>query len=229
MKIGVFGDSYADKMFLNESTPKIWYNFLHTEYGHSIECFGEGGSSILFSVELLKEHANNYDLVIWCLTTPGRFSFPKGNGQKAYHVTTAWDRCKTDNVDLIKKHKICIDYLKYIFDWDTENLIGKSLVSYMQSQFSNLMIIPCFPPPLESIFNLYELCEQEAQHYFPGQKIYEIYKNYQDIRPGHITEDNQKILARLINDNLGSGVFQSSYDHFVKPSLPFNQVFKPKL
>lgn len=225
MKIGVFGDSYAEKSYQFAETPSIWYNFLHTEYGHNVECFGEGGSSIMFSAELIRQYANNYDLAIWCLTTPGRFSFTKANENRSYHVTTAWDRCNSNDVDLNKKHEVCIDYLKYVFDWDTENLIGKSLVSYLQLQFPNLMIIPCFPPPLSATFNLYELCEQEAQHYLPGQKIYEIYKTYRDLRPGHITVDNQKILAKLINNQLTPGVFQTSYNNFVKPLLPIDKVF----
>lgn len=226
MKIGVFGDSYADKGFLNSSVPLIWYNFLNTDYGHNIKCFGEGGSSIMFSAELIREHAKNYDLNIWCLTTPGRFSFPNTNNNQSYHVTTAWDQCSSNDLDLIKKHEVCIDYLKYVFDWNTENLIGAAVVSYLQLQIPNLMIIPCFPPPLNATFNLYELCEREAQHYFPGQKIYEIYKNYQDLRPGHITVGNQKILAKLINDNLVPGIFQTSYDHFITPSETIEQVFQ---
>jgi hypothetical protein len=142
------------------------------------------------------------------------------------HVTTAWDQCNFSDIEIQKKHSVCIDYLKYIFDWETENLVGRSLVSYFQSVHHNIMVIPCFSPPLSAKFNLYNLCEWEANFYFPGKNIPEIYKSYQDLRPGHITQENQKILAQLLNQNLKPGIFQTSYDNFVKPTLPFEKAFK---
>lgn len=221
MNIGVFGDSYAEK----NSNESIWFNVLKNKHGHQVESFGESGSSINFSAELIDRLADNYELVIWCLTTPGRFSFKVDNIQ--HHVTTAWDRYRGTNLEISKKHQVCIDYLKYIFEWDEENFVGRSVVSYITAQHNNVMIIPCFPPPLRAKFNLYTLCEQEAQYYFPGKTIPEIYQNYQDLRPGHISDNNQEILAQLINDNLVPGVFQTDYNKFVKPSLPFEKAFIP--
>lgn len=226
MKIGVFGDSYCDKLYTADDTDRIWYRFLKTNLDCELDCYGEGGSSILFSARLIEKHARDYDLVIWCLTTPGRFSFPtNSNHNRSYHVTTAWDAVITDDLDLIKKHQTCVDYLKYIFDWNTENFVGRSIVNYIQTQFSNIMIIPCFPAPLSAEFNLYKVCEQEANHYFPGLELHEIYKDYRDVRPGHITIDNHKILAELIQKDLKPGVFQTDYANFVKPSSPLDRVF----
>jgi hypothetical protein len=225
MKIGVFGDSYADKMFINHQPPVIWYNFLQSEYGHTVDCFGESGSSIVFSAQLIKQHASNYDLSIWCLTHPGRFSFPQSS-KYSFHVTSATEKCRSNHPDLIKKHEACVDYLKYVLDWETENLIGESIVSYIQTQIPNIMIIPCFLSPLNCKFHLYELCQQETNHYFPGKKVHEVYKSYQDLRPGHFTIENHKILAKLINDKLAPEIFQTSYDNFVKPIAPINQVFQ---
>lgn len=227
MKIGVFGDSYCDKVRVNSIEPVVWYNFLQQDYGHTVDCFGEWGSSIVFSAKLIEQHAANYDLVIWCVTTPGRFSFPGPTPHlRSYHVTTSWDKCVTKDIDLIKKHEVCTDYLKYVFDWETENFVGRSIVSYIQTTFPNIMIIPCFPPPLSAKFNLYELCEREANFYLPGKELHEIYKDYRDRRAGHITSTNQEILGKLINDNLVPGVFQTSYDNFVDPTMPFEQVFE---
>ena len=225
MKIGVFGDSFADKSYQFSKSPAIWYNFLKN-HNHTVECFAEAGSSILFSAELIKKHFQNYDLVIWCLTTPGRFSLPHIVNNRSYHITTANDICTNKDSEVITKHKICVDYLKYIFDWETENLINKSLVAYLQNECGNLLIIPCFPPPLDVEFNLYKLCEWEADFYFPGKSIPEIYQKYQDLRPGHITVDNQRILAELINQQLTPGVFQTSYTNFINPQLPIDKIFQ---
>lgn len=249
MKIGVFGDSFCNKVRLNSPTPVVWYNFLQADYGHDIDCFGEPGSSILFSAKLIEQHAANYDLVIWCLTTPGRFSFPDPSKDISYHITTAWTECTTNDFDLAKKHEVCIDYLKYVFDWDTENFVGQAIVTYLQSKFSNIMIIPCFPPPLGATFNLYEVSQRETNFYFPPAKVYKnpilnaisspgvyfpgkqlhtAYTDYHDGRVCHLTLENQTILGRLVNENLKPGVFQTSYDHFVDPTTPFDQAFIPR-
>lgn len=224
MKIGVFGDSFAEKNYAG--TGLIWYDILQKDHGHQVECFGESGSSILFSAELIHKTAQLYDLVIWCLTTPGRFSLPNMINGRRVHVTTSQDQCVAKDLEIAKKHSVCVDYLKYVFEWETENLIGRALASYLQTTHGNVMILPCFPPPLSSQFNLYTLCENEAQHYFPGQSIPKIYQEYQDVRPGHITQENQAILAGLINQNLVPGIFQTSYDNFVAPVKPFDQAFK---
>lgn len=224
MRIAVFGDSYADKGYL-DCQDAIWYNFLQHTHGHDITCWGEAGSSILFSADLIQKHARDYDLAIWCLTTPGRFSLPHKTHDRSVHVTTAWDRCQSDDVEVRKKHSVCIDYLKYIFDWDTENFVGRAIVSYVQQHNPNVMIIPCFPPPLSARFNLYSLCEWEAAFYFPGKTIPDIYQQYQDLRPGHISRQNQEVLADLISKQLVPGVFQTSYDNFQAPTQPMKELF----
>jgi hypothetical protein len=226
MKIAVFGDSFADKSHA-DSQDAIWYNFLQHEHGHEVTCWGEAGSSILFSAELIQKHARDYDLAIWCLTTPGRFSLPHNfhDSDRHVHVTAAWSQCLIDNIEIRKKHAACIDYLKYIFDWDTENFVGRAVVSYVQQQNPNLMVIPCFPPPLDTKFNLYTLCEWEAGFYFPGKTIPDIYQRYHDLRPGHISRQNQRLLADLISKELKPGVFQTSYENFQAPSQPMEEVF----
>ena len=48
MKIGVFGDSYADK---TQDELLIWWGILKQTTGHDVECFGESASSIMFSAK----------------------------------------------------------------------------------------------------------------------------------------------------------------------------------
>jgi hypothetical protein len=232
MKIGIFGDSFCNKNRLDSDPPEIWYNFLQTDYGHSVDCFGEAGSSILFSANLIQQRAADYDLVIWCVTIPGRFSFPAAPEfitwqASAYHVTSTSDVCNVKDIDLANKHQAAIDYLKHIFDWPTDEFVGRAIVSYMQTLFPNIMIIPCFPGPLNAKFNLYDLSQREIDFYFPGKDCTEIFQNYFDMRVGHLTLDHHKVLAQLINDNLEPGTFQTDYDNFSDPTIPRDDIFKP--
>jgi hypothetical protein len=121
-----------------------------------------------------------------------------------------------------------VDYLKYVFDWPTENFVGRSIVSYIQTMFSNIMVVPCFPPPLEAKFNLYNLSEREINFYFPGKDFSDVFKNYYDTRVGHLTLNNQRILAELINSNLSPGVFQTSYNNFPDPTQPLEEIFQKR-
>jgi hypothetical protein len=219
MKIAVFGDSYADKTWRKD----IWWQLLNTEHNHQVECFGESGSSILFSALKIDLLAQNYDLVIWALTTPGRFSLQ--NKDSTYHIWHAGDSSISSDPIMQKQISVCRDYLGYVFDWDQENFVGKSIVSYLQQKHNNIMIVPCFPAPLLVSFNLYNLCEQETNYYFPGKSIPDVYLEYQDLRPGHLTVNNQKILANLINQKLTPGIFQTDYSNFVKPKLALSQCF----
>jgi hypothetical protein len=219
MNIGVFGDSFADKTWHAD----IWWQLLKTEYGHQVECFGECGSSILFSAQHINRLAKNYDLIIWALTTPGRFSLQ--DKTKTVHVKHSQDACSSSDLCVQKQIDICRDYLVHVFDWEQENFVGESIAFHLQEKYKNIMILPCFPAPLSAEFNLYQLCEREAQEYFPNKSIPDIYLEYQDLRPGHLTTDNQRILAKLINEKLQPGIFQTDYSNFVKSGQPIEQCF----
>jgi hypothetical protein len=220
MKIGVFGDSFADK----NRPDKIWWQHLKNVYKHDVECFGECGSSILFSAQKILSLGQHFDLIIWALTHPGRISF-ETNGTY-YHINSIDTDYDGTDLYVRKQVQAVHDYQLLIQHHEDEDLIGKSLVSYLQNTLNNILIIPCFPMPLLARFNLYQLCEQEAQFYFPNKNIVEIYQDYQDLRPGHLTDENNCILAELVNDNLTSGIFQTEYSKFVTPTQPFNHCFK---
>jgi len=222
VKIGVFGDSFVDK----RSNKHIWFNILQHKHNHKVESWGEAGSSIEFSAQLIDQKAQDYDLVIWCVTTPGRFSFCVDG--KSYHVATAQDVCQEQQLEVKLKHQACTQWLKYVFEWDQGNFVGQALVSYLLNKHKNLMLIPCFVPPLSAEFNLYAIAEKEAQFYFPGKTLPEVYEKYMELRQGHISNENQMILADLINQNLKPGLFQTGYENFVNPTVELSECFIKK-
>jgi len=223
MRIGVFGDSFASA----KSSPQIWWKQL-SQYGHEVQSHGHFGSSIAWSADLIVRYAEYYDFLIWCVTTPGRYSVALDDD--FVHLANSVDstdvrvRAIGQAVDLYKQH---------IFDWKIENMLARALVEHIQSRFANLLIIPCFPPPTyiypEPIgFNLFHLSEREAQNYFPGQGLGEIFQNYDDLRPGHLTPVNNAILAKQVADNLSPGVFVNDFNNFETPKDPLYTVFERK-
>ena len=219
MKIGVFGDSYAEK---TSSLDKIWWGILQEKYRHEITVYGESASSIMFSFNLIKENAAKYDMVIWCLTQPGRISLEFED--RYYHFNRA------SNFDhapqfVSRKFKAFTTWWDNLVNWDDESIIGQALVKYLQQQVPNLIIIPCFDSPLETNFNLYQLYLNETEHYFPSVPIEKVIQKYSDHRKGHLTPTSHRILAQLINNNLSPGIFQTSYSNFVTPVEVFDTIF----
>lgn len=231
MRIGIFGDSYAEKNI----GPSAWWRILGDDHGHDVTSFGAGGSSIIYSVQQIQQHHKDFDFNIWCLSCPGRFSIKIADddrGGQFWHSPSVMNTQGDiyTKTDLVSPHIVgtCRDYLKYIFDPEEENLIGKALVHYALEQVPNLMVIPCFYPPLQTPFNLYQLCELELRTFFPDKELHEIYKQYQDVRACHLSNTNNRILARLINQNLQPGIFSANYEEFCFDDLVLAELLAPR-
>ena len=211
MNIGVFGDSYADK---NSIT--IWWQYLKSIHGHKVECFGEPGSSLSFSVDLIQQHHAKFDRIIWCATSVNRISF--WHKDKIYHNTGTHRFENSGDIVLDRKRAVIHDYLVEMFEWHYQEILGKSLIDYMQKHYDNLLIIPCFITPVyflqEHKFNLFDLCTMEVKNAYPQIPPENIINSHKDLRHGHITKGNQIILANLINNQLDQSIFCTDYSKF---------------
>lgn len=209
MRIGVFGDSFVEK------TAHTWAGRLATQYGHHVSEFGESGSSLIWSAKQIDATAQQFDIVIWAMTNLPRLSVKKDN---QWHHFTQFDQPCADDVELDIKRRVFGQYLKYVHEWHDECWQWQHILQSMMAKWKNIMVVPCFHDPLHVDFCLYQLCEIEAQSYFPGQSIVDIYQKWQDLRPGHLSAINHDILAGEINSNLGPGIFQTDYERFVMPT-----------
>jgi hypothetical protein len=229
MNIAVFGDSYAEK----NAGPTAWWQVLK-QYGHKVTSFGEGGSSINFSAKLILKNHKDFDFIIWCMTTPGRFSIEIPGCPEIFHTTRIMTHTGikvSNNIPAGIDNKIidaCQLYLKYVFDPNLENLLGKALANYFLQLIPNLMIIPCFPPPLETNFDLYNLATQELQQVFPNMETHKVYESWHDIRTCHLTAQNNQILAEIIANNLKPGIFSTDYSNFSFEHITIDQLVKAK-
>ena len=221
MHIGVFGDSFADA----DCKQDIWWRVLEQQFGHKITCHGRGGSSIEYSAELLEKYNSHYDFIIWCLTRPGRHSIRTKDGY--YHTgNIAGSPKKKEESELDTKINICIDYSTHVYDRDSSNRIYQAAAHGFLQRYPNLMIIPCFNHPLATEFDLFSLGIIEMKYFFPNMPYVRVFSKYRDTRPAHLTLENNKILAQLINDNLKPGIFQTEYSNFPTPTGSFEGLFK---
>lgn len=212
MKIGVFGDSFADK-----NCDKIWWKYLESIHRHEVKSFGERGSSLSFSMEMMDNYAKEFEKLIWCFTSVNRISF--WYKDKIYHNTGTHRYDPTGDPILDQKRAIIHDYISLAFDWSLQERLGKALAHFVLSKFDNLILIPCFATPVyfmeQHQFNLYKLCQLEAEVLFPGKDPDKIVNSHVDRRQGHITDTNQKRLAELINNDLTKGIFCTDYNNFL--------------
>lgn len=215
MNIGVFGDSYAAPCDL-----PTWCTYLQ-DHGHECTAYGEGGSSIWYSVRLLQKHAAKHDFLIWCATMPGRLSLETSEIPPPHNrVHWRWiSPITTQFQDVKRLQEIFRDYYKHFVDIEEDNLLYSSLVYRLMTLYPNLMVIPCFPPPLKMPFTLWDLCCYEIQPCFDDATQARFWwKTHADNRPNHFTTDNHAILAQLIHENLKPGIFQTTLDKFVQTS-----------
>lgn len=225
MKIGVFGDSFATKNYKS-----IWWEYL-SDYGHTIKSFGESGSSIIFSAKKILENHQDYDFIIWCVTSPNRITVwhRADYTEISVHVT---GRRHVNHKNPIIQHKIDVtkQYLLHAHDGPDGDFAGRCVIEYVRNMVSNILIIPCFGAPIynddDSEFTLYGLCKKETQYYFPHQEISEIYDKFIDIRSGHFTESTHQVLAEKISVSLRPGIFTCGYEEFPVPTTPIDQAFE---
>jgi hypothetical protein len=230
LKIGVFGDSFADQTQTPRST--AWWRYLRDKYGHDVTCHGEPGSSIAFSALLLLEKHKAYDVNIWCLTSPNRFSVKMLSGEyfhSAKFVSHEGQDLTSQVPDELRDMMLaCKSYYKYLSDWDTDNLIGRSIAHYVQQQISNLIVVPCFGPPLRSDFSLYKVSVLEMDCIAPGQTPNRVFHMYHDMRSCHLTNANNEILADMLHADMSPRVFTASYKDFSFDESSIKQMFKLK-
>jgi hypothetical protein len=228
MKIGVFGDSFADSQTIKD----IWWKYLASDYRHSVKSFGECGAGLVFSARQVVNHAKNYDLVIWCVTSSNRLTiWNRGKFREtAVHVTGRHHKTYP-NKEIQEKINIAEQYLNQVFDWPDGEFVGQCIVEFVKSKVPNLLIVPSFSTPVyqdasTAGFNLFDLCRKETATYFPnGQDIAEIQDQYHDLRAGHFTAQTHQKLAELISKSLTPGLFTTEYENFSTPTELFENIF----
>lgn len=232
MKIGVFGDSFCHDYDSLGNDNYSWYHILRS-YGHEVTTFGQSGSSLLWSARQIKQHQHNFDFIIWVVTDIHRISIELDEKPNVIHFTSPmskrdikWLRLKLDS----SKDKINAAnmWYKHLFDMDDNLLMSKGLIHLYSSLYDNLMMIPAFYENLYSSqmeidsFNLYNLCTKEAEHY--SSDVESLLRF--DARQCHLSIENNAILAKLINDDLNPGLFQTDYNNFnMHPSAEKNFYF----
>jgi hypothetical protein len=219
MRIGIFGDSFADRN-LQHYNNVAWFSYLRPH--HDITVHGECGSSILYSAKKILEQCQEYDLVIWCLTGAWRHTLEIGSKKIFIHnYDLEYDREFSDLVNIIKEFKNKIESRQ------DQILIGQCIHGHVSNTAKNIMTISCSPEILDNATSMYTMSEIELQYFLPDQTLYEIFSDYQDLRPCHLSLTNNKIFGNYVLERLRPGILDIDYSIVQRPTQSINQLLQP--
>lgn len=227
MKIGVFGDSFANWNDQNVPVGLWWEHFPNVK---DFAVHATRGSSLIHSAMMLNARGRDYDLNIWCVTTTSRFSKVVNDRWVHFQVIGPGKKGVSSHIPLDSSEEfmygVVADYYKYIYTYHEDLLQSQALVDHLTNKLGNVMVIPCFPQPMNTKFCLNDISMMEWEHYFPNRDYSDIGTKYKDLRPGHITLENQRILCELISQKLEPGIFQTDLSHFSPPVGPVEKHFQ---
>lgn len=222
MKIGVFGDSFADEFNMFRTDNMSWANQLRN-FGYDITNHGKCASSLYFSYRQLLEHHSNYDKVIFLITGSGRF-YLDHLPEKLRHVAHGrvnYLRAENPNGENREIIVALEHYYTYLQNYNFENTIHQLLIKECKAVRPDALFISCFPQYAEG-FNLNMVSEHD---------IVELKKNYDtenfiinDKRFCHMNDNNNLLVAKKIKTWLEGGSFHIDEAEFLPSTLPLLEI-----
>lgn len=220
MKIGIFGDSFADPHKLNNS--KNWIDVVAETY-HT-DSYGRSGSSLYYSIDLLLKHRDNYDQCILVVTTPGRIEINRNlvNIDEGKENISSFEHCeykiKTESNPMVKAAYIAVrDYYLYVYSEQKEIFVHAAMVSYIKQLIPNLILLPVSKYPLLNTLPLNRIRTREDDYW--NLDIDNFDENIFDCRNCHITERNNIILGEKVIEIIQGKRENLTYDDFVNPTM----------
>lgn len=224
MKIGIFGDSFADIKKYN-STPN-WIDLLKERYD-KVQSFGSMGTNLYYSMKIFINQYKNFDKNIFMITSPFRIwanrfpiypqsrqffqginsveqsiDFEKENNKNSHSLYT--------NIKILEAVQV---YYSYIQNIEEETYKHGLMIKEILSLDPNTLLVPCYNTSMPNIdvglFNIFEK-ENAAWGIDDTTTV--------DTRNCHMTAENNAILSQkmiaCIDNNIS---FSLNIDDYVTP------------
>jgi len=217
MKIGIFGCSYADEN--SSRLPEIndngrsWSSVLR-DRNYNITNYGASGSSVYYSYNLFKQYSQLYDKIIFVVTSAQRITIRDPKEEKNFLYLTSWSTITEQISQYMKKigvYEAVKLYFEYIYNDEEANDYRDLIINFLSSQ-PNILVL--------DIKDLLKISRKDYDFYkkLLNEDIHNMHK-FIDNRYNHINNENNIILANLIEEWIESGNFNFSFDKFVNPKL----------
>jgi len=227
MKLGIYGDSFADPG--SGENDGSWVNYLvnlieqDSKQSIQVDNYARGGSSLYFSYKKLLATGKKYDLVIFLATEPHRYPNPiMINGRDNYitsipHVEnierTQLEKLTPETQEIFRNLRGWFLVPNFDFNADMSDL----MMSEIEKMHHNMIIYPCFINSFkEERFKKYKL--DPKMHFchsfwFRQAELFDmdIHTNCQEKLTlfGHLTPEFNKYFAKVLFSKYKTG----NWDH----------------
>lgn len=233
MKIGIFGDSFAQSFIwpddLHSRVGKSWSEVLSEKY--DVTNFGLSGSSTYYSYDNFVRSHSKFDKVIFISSEPGRITLPKHSilsaGGFSYPRThqicgyadaeKSLSYLQKNNSEIkaqaiLEAAKNYYLHIENILEEQTVNNLYEDTISKIRP---DSLVLSAFVRRSASNVILSDISAKEINHW--GISMQEIQQTHREIRRSHMTEENNLILAGLIDAWISTNKFNISLDMFLTP------------
>jgi hypothetical protein len=209
MKIAVFGDSFAGTII---DVNAAWPDMIGGRY--TLQNFAEGGTSLYWSIEKLIEKHEDFDTILFFVTSPGRIQIakqiiPPNDPVEFSYISGFTDACfKLNRINTFPRagielefwknaYQAGVDYYKFFHSEKKEIFLHQLLVDKIKDIRPDTIIINSFTAEKIGINEIYKM-ENLAWDITPE----EINKIYYDKRSCHMTAKNNEIFSKEIESYL---------------------------
>lgn len=238
MRIGIFGDSFADHgNEIKRQAHYSWFNVFASNFTEQtkIDIHGVGASSLFFSYEKFIKHYQKYDVIVFCVTGASRYPKPLvlSDGQtRHYSCIGAIDNAYGYLGDKITHDdKRTLDHLTgyFIMSVDEYCLTASDLMmNHMSSLHPNVIFYPCFGDSFkverfqkENIpqkYLLFEMYKKQLKLLGVNERAN---KDELDTIVGHLVHEYNTFFGNLLYKKYTKKIWDfSGYDDITKIQMP---------
>jgi len=210
MKIGVFGDSFAQHPAKNPAHLQWWQYAQEQGPDVEIDSYGQPGSSLYYTWKQFHNHHNKYDKVIVCLTMPNRLWMPHlPKDWKAEHVHSLDDYSRrTFKVNSTAKimNNALTSYYKYIVNLKEQRDIWRLQVADIKNTRPDALYLASLTDEdaVSDYICLWEISKLDGD-----------VGNKRDTRANHFSDKNCRIFAKKITTWIETNQFSLDIEDFI--------------
>jgi len=232
MKIGIFGDSFADDrtMWVEhfKDVGPSWIDYLRDQ-NIEIDNYAFGGSGLYFSYEKFISNFQKYDKIIFLVTSPGRISLPDKDGKYSHwygpamveeDLATCFDYNKKVRLNAVR------DYFMYVKNDKFDNLVHDLLIENISKKHDSMLMIPSFIySRIRSSMPFIKISEFEAA-FWNLKDVLPHSLGLQDARKCHMCEENNLMVGEEVFNWVKTDKFNLDPKKFKIPTREFDYYFR---
>jgi hypothetical protein len=230
MKIGIFGDSFGDDYNMwpdpYSGVGHSWVDYLRS-HNLEIDNYSCGGASLFYSYQKFISTYQEYDKIIFLVTSSGRISVPLGNTTEEFNVSALHHKLR-NCADAKRKIQLTAirDYFMYVKNDIFDNLVHKLLLEDISKKHNSMLMIPCFANSgIDNQIPLVAIPRFEAD-FWNMEEVMPWSDTEYDARKCHMGEENNLMLGQEIHNWVRTENYNLNQENFKTPTKEFTHYFR---